>query len=200
MICESYYNRNKIPVPIVKHVDFGILFFNCKDFPFWKIFTIYKQDALNTLFDYVIFEDQIKKRNSNEIREAVCIETTVMRQQEVPWNQYENFIINFKKNFGLQSFDVMVSQREINLFAWEIFVYCHEKYLIKEFLHLEKWLFASINSKNSFDIRYDNYGKFFQECRRFKDVDLFLNFWDNYCERYTGNNYLRWMAQLISNV
>lgn len=200
MICESYYNRHKIPVPIVRHIDCGILFFKSKDFPFWKIFTIYKQDALTSLFDYMIFEDEVEKRNQLELVLPASLNTVIVRQEEISWDKYESFLINFKKNFGLDSFDVMKSQIEIDLFAWEVFVYCHEKFLIKEFLHLEKWLFASINPKNTSDVRYDNYETFLRECWKFKNVGVFSEYWNSFYKRYTGKNYSRWLAELISNV
>lgn len=193
-LCEQYYNRHKIPVSIVKHIKFGSLFFRSNNFPFWKIISISWREPLYEPGSYVIAHKPIN-RFSHEI---ICSKSE--KEFIVGWNDYEEFLPNIKNKFDLENFQVISNNREAILFAWEIFVYSQEKFLIQKFSHLEKHIFDSINMENDIDLRYFAYLNFTKDYMRFGDKDsVALSFlYQNSISPYV-DNYVYWLAKLIEN-
>lgn len=193
-LCEQYYNRHEISVPIIKHIKFGSLFFHSNSFPFRKVICISWREPLYEPGTYLIGSKPINKF-SHEI-----ISSKSDKEFVIGWNDYESFLINLNKNFDLNNFQVVSNKHEVILFAWEIFVLSQEKFLIENFSHLEKHIFNSMDNKKDIEFRYLAYLNFTKDYMKFEDKNsVALSFlYQNSISPYV-DNYVYWLAQLIKN-
>lgn len=193
-LCEQYYDRHQILVPIIKHINFGSLFFRSNDFPFWKVITVSWREPLHQPGTYLIGERYINKF-SHEIISNKCKKEF---EYIVGWDDYENFLTNIPNRFNLQNYSIVKSPKDASLFAWEVFVYSQEKTFAQKFLHLEKYLFDSINLDNDLESRYFAYLSFTKDYMKFSDKDSenLSNLYQNVMSPYL-DNYVYWLARLI---
>lgn len=208
-LCEQYYNRHKILIPIIKHIKFGSLFFRTNVFPFHKVICISWREPLYEPGLYLIESKSIKRFSGVNLADQFncvghideIISTTKSDKEfAIGWNNYESFLSNLNQSFDLENFEIVSNKHEVILFAWEIFVFSQEEFLMQNFSHLKKHIFDSVDIGKDIKYRYLAYSNFIKDCIKFEDKNsITLDFLYKTLIFPYIDNYVYWLAKMIKN-
>lgn len=110
------------------------------------------------------------------------------------WHEYEDFFLDWVN--GLQGVVPVRGVKEVTLAAWEMFVFTHDGWFLKQQPDTKRILFESLDKENSLEIRY----------ARYQDVALFLSLhhpailrsW-KYEVLASVQDYSDWLARLVED-
>ena len=189
---ESYYNRHKINVPIVKHISSGFLFFRTEIAPFHEIVFI-KYNADSESRGCYNFSKETVDPFSDSY--DGYLNTVPKQTEDITWEQYESYVINIKNNLKLNNSAIVFESLDISLFAWEVFLFSNQHNLTKDFCFNDPLMLNSINFRNPIEDRYLALDQFVNKNQHAGLIQDWYSFHNDYVFSY----YSYEMAKLISN-
>lgn len=152
-IAEEFLARQKIEAPLLRIVDNGMILLKEKSGPpAWRMILITPKASSSggpSLFRVQIMRPQ--RHNINRVH------FDTLTTNEVEWDAYEEYFTNLINN-PPGNMRIVKDNLEIALTLWEMFVYCHDAYLVSYASHPD--LCTSIDNQSSMAERQVAYTKF----------------------------------------
>lgn len=197
---EEYFMRHGITdVPVVQHCSAGSLILQPTDVSRdrfssqWILLSIrWKDDdhhpgKYHISIDCPIHDGYQKDQLFTAVGLGFCHSPIILK-----WDLYENFLLDLVSN--LPAIPV-VGDQEVVMATWEMFVFSHDSWFLKQPYSIKKSLFESLDKENPIQLRYQNY----------QDVALFisthhpaiLRSW-KYEVLARVQNYANWLAAIVN--
>jgi hypothetical protein len=196
---EEYFRRHSIlDVPIVHHCFSGSLILKTTDHSVWQ--SNWVVVSINWIKDdhhpgHYCITTKIPIHNgflneNNRYNNFFIFPSYVNKNSD----EYEDFFFDWCDN--LKSVIPITDSEELILSIWEMFVFCHDDFFVKQSKQIKIILFESLDKNNSMHDRNES---------RKKIIDFIstnypktLRIW-NYEFLVCAENYSYWLADLVNN-
>lgn len=188
-LCEEYFHRHRLNVPIIRHVQSGSFFLKTNEqIDYWRVITIeWLKSKNNSPYEYRIRTHIPRYDIGNlEITDRFNIRNTWTGG----WDQFEKYIKSLLKDY--KNCTPIIGPRNVTMAAWEMFLFNHDSW-VAENLNNDK-IYSTVDLDLPMDVRYRN----LQEvCLSLSSSHKYLfGIWKGHLLRYL-DNYCDWLGYLM---